>query len=48
MRNGSEMMHLWFTYDLRSGYGIHAPVHELCVARKLPREHCDHARHLHG
>ena len=47
LRNGSEMMHLWFTYDLRSGYAIHAPVHDLCVAGKLPRDRCDHARHAH-
>lgn len=48
MRNGSEMMHVWFTYDLRSGYAIHAPEHELCIARKLPRDRCDHEAHGHG
>lgn len=47
MRNGSEMMHAWFTYDLRSAYAIHAPVHDLCVARKLPRDRCDHTTHAH-
>ena len=43
MRNGSEMMHVWFTYDLRSGYAIHAPEHDLCVARKIPRDRCGDA-----
>ena len=47
-RNGSEMMHVWFTDDLRSAFAIHAPVHELCVARKLAPEHCDHSTHSHG
>ena len=47
-RNGSEMMHVWFTSDLRSAFAIHAPVHELCVARKLAPEHCDHSKHGHG
>lgn len=47
MRNGSEMMHIWFTFDLRSAYAIHAPVHDLCVARKLPRDRCDHTTHAH-
>ncbi|HUQ22159.1 MAG TPA: hypothetical protein VM049_04020 [Gaiellaceae bacterium] len=40
MRNGSEMMHIWFTRDLRSAFAIHAPVPELCVARLLPQERC--------
>ena len=48
MRNGSEMMHIWFTRDLRSAYAIHAPVHDLCVARKLPRAGCGHTEHGHG
>lgn len=48
LRDGSEMMHLWFTYDLRSGYAIHAPVHDLCIAAKLPRDRCDHRQHGHG
>jgi hypothetical protein len=39
-RQGSEMMHIWFTRDLRSAYAIHAPVPELCTAELLPREHC--------
>ncbi len=27
---GSEMLHLWFTRDLRSAFAVHAPVPELC------------------
>ena len=46
-RNGSEMMHVWFTSDLRSAFAIHAPVHELCVARRLAPQRCDHAKHGH-
>jgi hypothetical protein len=41
-RQGSEMMHIWFTRDLRSAYAIHAPVPELCAAGLLPHEHCGH------
>ena len=48
LRNGSEMMHVWFTGDLRSGYAIHAPEHELCSARKLARDRCNHTEHEHG
>jgi hypothetical protein len=47
LRNGSEMMHVWFTHDLRSAFAIHAPVHDLCVARKLPPDRCDHTKHAH-
>jgi hypothetical protein len=39
-RQGSEMMHLWFTHDLRSAFAIHAPVPELCHARRLQRADC--------
>lgn len=49
IRNGSEMMHLWFTRDLRSSFAIHAPEPELCVARLLPATHCAHLGHAgHG
>ena len=41
---GSEMMHLWFTRDLRSSYAIHAPVPELCTARLLPAASCSVSR----
>jgi len=27
---GSEMLHVWFTHDLRSAFAVHAPVPELC------------------
>jgi hypothetical protein len=40
MRNGSEMMHIWFTQDLRSAFAIHAPVPELCRDGLIPRRHC--------
>jgi hypothetical protein len=40
MRNGSEMMHIWFTGDLRSAFAIHAPVPELCRDGLIPRRHC--------
>jgi hypothetical protein len=43
---GSEMMHVWFTPDLRSAFAIHAPVPELCAAGSLPVELCRHP-HLH-
>lgn len=39
-RQGSEMLHAWFTRDLRSAYAIHAPVPELCVAGLLSGEGC--------
>lgn len=37
---GSEMMHLWFTPDLRSAYAIHAPGPELCAAHLLAPGQC--------
>src|SRR5918992_1299031 len=40
LRRGSEMMHLWFTGDLRSAFAIHAPEPELCTAGLLPAAHC--------
>ena len=40
MRNGSEMMHIWFTADLRSAFAIHAPVPELCRDGLLPPKKC--------
>lgn len=46
-RLGSEMLHVWFTRDLRSSFAIHAPVPELCVARYVPRAYC-HAHGHHG
>ena len=46
-RQGSEMMHMWLTGDLRSAFAIHAPEHELCLAGMLPEANCDHSTH-HG
>lgn len=30
MTQGSEMLHVWFTHDLRSAFAVHAPLPELC------------------
>ena len=40
LRQGSEMMHVWFTGDLRSAFAVHAPEPELCAAGLLPASHC--------
>jgi hypothetical protein len=40
LRQGSEMMHVWFTGDLRSAFAIHAPVPDLCAAGLLPAAAC--------
>lgn len=37
----SEMLHVWFTRDLRSAFAIRAPEPELCAAGLLPRRHCE-------
>jgi hypothetical protein len=42
-RQGSEMLHAWFTNDLRSAFAIHAPEPELCLAGLLPSSHCRRA-----
>jgi hypothetical protein len=36
----SEMLHVWFTRDLRSAFAIRAPEPELCAADLLPRGYC--------
>ena len=36
----SEMLHVWFTQDLRSAFAISAPRPELCAVRLLPRDSC--------
>jgi hypothetical protein len=46
-RQGSEMMHVWFTRDLRSAFAIHAPGPELCAAGLLPAATCRNAGALH-
>jgi hypothetical protein len=47
LRQGSEMMHIWFTHDLRSAFAIHAPGPELCRAALLPRSLCRDPHALH-
>jgi hypothetical protein len=44
---GSEMMHVWFTRDLRSAFAIHAPGPELCSSRLLPPPVCSDPRAFH-
>lgn len=36
----SEMLHVWFTGDLRSAFAIRAPQPELCARGLLPRNYC--------
>ena len=36
----SEMLHVWFTGEVRSAFAIRAPRPELCAASLLPRGHC--------
>lgn len=48
LREGSEMLHVWFTDDRRSAYAIHAPEPELCAARLLPVGYCASGRSLRG
>jgi hypothetical protein len=47
IRRGSEMLHLWFTDDVRSAFAVHAPEPELCAARLLPAAHCGSGDSLH-
>jgi hypothetical protein len=44
---GSEMLHVWFTRDLRSAFAIHAPGPELCSARVLPASVCGDPHTFH-
>src|SRR5262245_44559822 len=39
-REGSEMLHVWLTRDLRSAFAIHAPLRELGLAHLLPVLYC--------
>jgi len=39
-QGASEMLHVWFTGDLRSGFAIAAPRPELCAAGSLPPDYC--------
>ena len=46
LRQGSEMLHLWFSSDLRSAFAIRAPEPELCRDGILPQAACRNpARH---
>jgi len=40
-QGASEMLHVWFTRDLRSAFAISAPRPELCAIKLLPRDSCD-------
>lgn len=40
LRQGSEMMHVWFTRDLRSAFATGAPEPELCRLGMLPGDYC--------
>lgn len=40
----SEMLHVWFTRDLRSAFAIRAPEPELCAAGLLPMRYCQRVR----
>ena len=41
LRQGaSEMLHVWFTDDLRSAFAISRPKPELCATGLLPRDYC--------
>ena len=42
---GSEMLHLWFTRDLRSAFAVHAPVPELCRDGLLTKKACRAGAH---
>lgn len=42
---GSEMLHVWFTADLRSAFAVHAPVPELCRDGLLTRKACRSGAH---
>jgi hypothetical protein len=45
LRQGrSEMLHVWFTNDLRSAFAIRAPEPELCAAGLLPGDRCRRSR----
>ena len=39
-QGSSEMLHVWFTSDLRSAFAIRAPEPELCTAGLLPKGYC--------
>jgi hypothetical protein len=42
---GSEMLHVWLTSDLRSAFAVHAPVPELCRDGLLSAKACRSGAH---
>ncbi len=48
LAQGSEMLHLWFTNDLRSAFAVHAPVPELCRDHLLTPVACRAGAQIHG
>ena len=48
LRQGSEMMHVWFTGDLKSAFAIRAPEPELCRDGLLPAATCTQLDGLQG
>jgi hypothetical protein len=47
-REGSEMLHVWFTRDLRSQFAVHGPEPELCRAGLLATQLCRRRGHVHA
>ncbi|MEI7760610.1 MAG: hypothetical protein WCJ67_07525 [Thermoleophilia bacterium] len=45
---GSEMLHIWFTHDLRSAFAVHAPLPELCRDGLLTKKACRAGLHVRG
>jgi len=45
LRQGSEMLHVWLTRDIRSGFAIRPPERELCAAGLIPANRCNGRRH---
>jgi hypothetical protein len=39
-REGSEMLHIWLTGDLRSAFAIHGPLRQLGLAHLIPTLYC--------
>jgi hypothetical protein len=48
LTQGSEMLHVWFTADLRSAFAVHAPVRELCRDALLTPKACRAGPHRRG
>jgi hypothetical protein len=48
LRQGSEMMHVWFTRDLRSAFAVRAPEPELCRDGLLVGRTCENPSSSNG